>query len=69
VHHVADVTLWDDARNVVFRKTVSVSRSHNISSAQGEAIFSMYGRNNNISLKELASKIVEHIRVFLLHEN
>jgi hypothetical protein len=69
VLYVAEVTLRNEERKVVFQKNISVTRSHNISSAQGEAVFSLYGRNSNVSLKELADKIAEHIRIFLLHEN
>jgi hypothetical protein len=69
VRHMADVMLRNDEGKTIFQKSISVSRSHNISSAQGEAVFSLYGRNSNVSLKELAAKIVECLRVFLSHEN
>ncbi|MDR3187058.1 MAG: hypothetical protein LBT63_01330 [Holosporaceae bacterium] len=69
LHYTADVTLKDSQQKALFHKMISVSRSSNISSAQGEVVFSLYGRNSVVLLRELSDRVVENIRVFLSHEN
>lgn len=69
VIYEADVELKDENRNSVFKRKISTTTSNNISSAQGEVILSLYGRNSNAALKELSARIIENIKVFLLNEN
>jgi hypothetical protein len=69
LYYTADVTLKDSQQKTLFHKLINVSRSSNISSAQGEVVFSLYGRNSGILLKELSARIIENIKVFLSHEN
>jgi hypothetical protein len=66
--YCANVVLKNE-KDVVFMKSVSVSRSSNISNAQGEVVFSLYDRSSNALLKELGYRIAESIKVFLSNEN
>jgi hypothetical protein len=66
--YTADVVLKDEKGAVVFKRLISAFASSNISSAQGEVILSLYGRNSKSLLKELSSRIVESLKVFLAHE-
>ena len=65
----ADVTFKDKMRKTLFHRFISVSRSSNISSAQGEVVLSLYSRGSLPLLKELSDRIVENIKVFLSNEN
>jgi hypothetical protein len=67
--YTADVILKNEKREIIFRQPISVFISSNISSTPGEVLLSLYGRNNNALLKELSSRIVESLRVFLSHED
>lgn len=69
ISYTANIVLKDENRNPIYKKSVSVSVSSNISSAQGEVVLSMYGRNNSAALKELSRRITENIRMFLLNES
>ncbi len=69
ISYTANIVLKDENRNPIFKKAVSVSMSSNISSAQGEVVLSLYGRNNAAALRELSRRITENIRMFLLNEN
>jgi hypothetical protein len=67
--YTADVVLKDEKGAVVFKRPISVSASANISSAQGEVVLSLYGRNSKALLKELSVRIVENLRVFAKYED
>ena len=67
--YTANVIMKNEKREIVFRRPISVFTSNNISSASGEVLLSLYGRNNNTLLKELSCRIVESLRVFLSHES
>jgi hypothetical protein len=67
--YVANVVLKNHREEVVFTRPVSVHASSNISSAQGEAILSLYGRDNGALLKELGRRILESLKVFLSNES
>jgi len=67
--YIANLTLKNEKGECVFTHPVSISSSSNISSAQGEVVFSLYGRNNHALLKELGNRIVENVKVFVASEN
>jgi hypothetical protein len=47
---------------------VVTSTTYNIFHPNGRVLLSLYGRHNNALLRELAYRIVEHIKVILSHE-
>jgi hypothetical protein len=65
----ADVILKDEKGKEIFSQPISVHTGVNIAGAHREVILALYGRNNNALLRELSSRIVENIRVFLISEN
>lgn len=67
--YVAHVVLKDHNNKVVYENNISTSISTNISNAQGEVLLSLYGNNNSSVLKELAYRITENIRMFLINED
>jgi hypothetical protein len=65
--YTANVVLKNEKGEAVGSWPVSVRSSSNISSLQGEVVFSLYARNNRVLLRELGVRIVENLRMF--HEN
>ncbi|MDR2795027.1 MAG: hypothetical protein LBB12_04590 [Holosporaceae bacterium] len=66
--HVAHVVLQDENRKNLLDREISVYVGYNISHSQGEISLSIYGRNNETLLKELANKILENIKMVLENE-
>lgn len=69
VVYSANIDLKDENHDSVLKRTVTSTTSNNVSSAQGEVVLSLYGRNSNAVLKELSARIIENIKAFLLNEN
>ncbi|MDR2681852.1 MAG: hypothetical protein LBB29_02295 [Holosporaceae bacterium] len=66
--HVAQVVLLDENQRKLMDREITVSVGHNISHSQGEISLSIYGRNSETLLKELAHKILENIKMVLENE-
>jgi hypothetical protein len=67
--YTANVILKNEKGEIVSSWPVSVHTSSNISSLQGEVVFSLYARNNKVLLKELSCRIVENLRMLIFHES
>ncbi|MDR1334890.1 MAG: hypothetical protein LBJ19_01265 [Holosporaceae bacterium] len=63
--YVADVNLLNSDRKLLMQRQIKVYVSYNISSGQWGIEVSLYGRHNNIMMRELAHRIVEAVKVFL----
>jgi hypothetical protein len=66
--YVAHVLLSNENRKNLLDRKISVSVGYNISHSQGEISLSIYGRNNETLLKELANKILENLKMVLENE-
>jgi hypothetical protein len=67
--YTANVLLRDGSGREIFSQPISVHAGSNISDACGEVTLILYGRNNSALLKELSNRIIENIKVFLIHES
>lgn len=69
VTYRAYVVLTDHDKKVLLSKQCEVASSYNIASAQGSAIYAMYGRSNRDAIYELSLRIGEMVRMVLQHES
>jgi hypothetical protein len=67
--YIADVGLMDCNRKTLMRRQIKVHSSHNISRGQWGIEVSLYGRHSSIVMKQLAYRIIEAVRVFLLSKS
>ena len=69
ITYIANITLKDYFGNVVFQGPVKTSSSKNILSAQGDVLLNIYEANADITLKDLALRIIEQIKVAIKYES